>query len=148
MTAENLSVLLEDMRKDTEKNKLKWRLEVATSEYRNPADKPTVEADGETWMVDECFVAYSCTFRGNDFSMITYENIETAGAAVRTTNLVFLPPIAMRIFRLDELAPYAVETSALLAEQVHALWNTLLEQYRKDSGSVVMDVREIEVKEA
>ena len=46
MTAENLSVLLEDMRKDTEKNKLKGRLEVATSEYRNPADKPTVEADG------------------------------------------------------------------------------------------------------
>lgn len=147
MTPENLSVMLEDMRKETEKKSLKWRLEVATSEYRDPQDKPTVEADGRTWIVDECFVAYSCTFRGNEFSMITYENIETAGSDVRTTNLVFLPPIAMRIFRLDELAPYAVETSEALAGHIHALWNTLLEKYKENSGSVAMDVREIEVKE-
>lgn len=116
MTAENLSVLLADMQKETEKGKLKWRLEVATSEYRDPSEKPTAEADGEIWTVDECFVAYSCKFRGSEFSMITYENIETAGEKTRSTNLVFLPPIAMRIFRLEELAPYAVEASAGIGE--------------------------------
>lgn len=147
MTAENLSILLEDMRKETERKSLKWRLEVATSEYRSPKTKPTVEADGKTWTVDECFVSYNCTFRGNEFSMITYENIETAGNDVRTTNLVFLPPLAMRIFRLDELAPYAVETTESLTAHVHALWNTLLTRYKENSGGVAMDVREIEVKE-
>ena len=145
MTAENLNVLLGDMQKETEKGKLKWRLEVATSEYRNPAEKPTVEADGETWMVDECYVAYSCVFRGNEFSMITYENIETAGEKTRSTNLVFLPPIAMRMFRLDELAPYAVETSAVLANRIHHLWETLLKMYEENRESVGMLVREIEV---
>lgn len=145
MTAENLNVLLGDMQKETEKGKLKWRLEVATSEYRDPAEKPTVEADGETWMVDECYVAYSCVFRGNEFSMITYENIETAGEKTRSTNLVFLPPIAMRMFRLDELAPYAVETSAVLANRIQHLWETLLKMYEENRESVGMLVREIEV---
>lgn len=145
MKAESLIVLLGDMQKETEKGKVKWRLEVATSEYRERDKKPTVEADGATWVVDECFVAYSCEFRGNEFSMITYENIETAEAKVRSTNLVFMPPVAMRIFRLDELAPYAVETSAVLADRVHRLWETLLNQHKQKPESVVMNVREIEV---
>jgi hypothetical protein len=145
MTAEALNVMLTDMQKETEKGKLKWRLEVATSEYRDPAEKPTVEADGEIWTVDECYTAYNCEFRGEEFSMITYENIETAGEKTRSTNLVFLPPLAMRIFRLDELAPYAVETSAVLADRIHHLWETLLDMYSKDKNSVGMEVREMEV---
>lgn len=147
MTADNLCVMLEDMLKETAAKKIKWRIEMATSEYRKQESKPVVKADEKDWTVDECYVAYSCEFRGNEFSMITYENMERSGELVRTTNLVFLPPVAMRIFRLDELAPYALETSAVLVEKVHRLWETLMNMYRADSGSVGLTVREIEVKD-
>ncbi len=145
MTPEMLCIQLEDMRKETEAGKLRWQLEVATTEYQDAAAKPTVEADGEVWTVDECYVSYSCEFRGNEFAMITYENIETAGEKTRSTNLVFLPPIAMRIFRLDELAPYAVETSSVLADRVHRLWEVLLEQYKQNKERIILNVREITV---
>lgn len=148
MTPENLCVLLEDMRKETEAGKLKWNLEVATSEYRDASAKPTVEADGAVWTVDECYVSYACEFRGNEFSMVTYENIEIAGEKVRSTNMVYLPPIALRIFRLDELAPYAIETSAVLVDKVHRLWEVLLKQYSQKQNNVVMNVHEIEVAES
>lgn len=147
MTADNLCVILEDMIKGTPNRKIKWRVEVATSEYQNQEDKPVVEADGTTWTVDECYVAYYCEFRGKEFSMITYENMECSGETVRTTNLIFLPPIAMRMFRLDELAPYALETTAPLVEKVHRLWTLLLKMYHADASSVAIDVREIVVKE-
>ena len=101
MTAENLCVTLEDMIKETSQEKLKWQVEFATSEYQKEEEKPVVEADGKTWMVDECYTAYSCNFRGADFCMITYENIEKSGEQTRTINLVFLPPVAMRLFALD-----------------------------------------------
>lgn len=147
MTAENLCVLLEDMKKETEKKKVKWRLEIATSEYQDKSSKPTVEADGRTWNVDECFVAYSCEFRGEDFCMISYENMEKCEDEVRSTNLVFLPPIAMRVFQLNELAPYALETSAVLADKVHQLWEMLLQYYREEQNFVTVDIREISVDE-
>jgi hypothetical protein len=148
MTADNLCVIIEDMLKDTKSRKLKWRLEVATSEYQDKDKKPVVEADGKTWIVDECYVAYYCEFRGKEFSMITYENMESFGETVRTTNLIFLPPIAMRMFHLDELAPYALDATAPLIQKVHRLWEEILKMYQKDATSVGMDVREIEVKES
>ncbi len=147
MTADNLCVALEDMRKDTVNGKIKWHVEVATSEYQEEDEKPVVEADGKTWTVDECYVAYACEFRGNEFSMITYENIEKTENQTRTTNLVFLPPVALRVFRLDELAPYALDTSAVLVEKVHRLWETLLQLYRENRNSVGMNVHEIQVQE-
>jgi hypothetical protein len=147
MTADNLCVILDDMLKDTVNRKIKWRVEIATSEYQDQEDKPVVEADGTTWTVDECYVAYSCEFRGDEFSMISYENMECSGETSRTTNLIFLPPIAMRMFHLDELAPYALEATAPLIERVHRLWELLLKMYRTDSNSVIIDAHEIKVKE-
>lgn len=147
MTADNLCVMIEDMLKETMNRKIKWRLEVATSEYLEQEKKPVVEADGKTWTVDECYVAYYCEFRGKEFSMITYENMEASGEEIRTTNLVFLPPIALRIFHLDELAPYALDTTAPLIQKIHRLWKMLLKMYQEDATSVVFDVREFEVKE-
>lgn len=147
MTADNLSVILEDMLKETANRKIKWRVEVATSEYQNQENKPVVEADGTTWTVDECYVAYCCEFRGNEFSMITYENMEHSGEAMRTTNLIFLPPIAMRVFHLDELAPYALEATAPLVDKIHHLWEMLLKMHQADPNSVVIDAREIAVIE-
>lgn len=144
MTAEGLLVLLEDLQKETEHGKLKWHLELATSEYREKDQKPVVHSEGEAWVVDECFVGYSCRFRGEDFAMITYERIETADTKVRTTNMVFAPPIAMRIFQLDELAPYAVDASAVLTDRIHKLWETLLNLYKQNSDRVSLDAREIE----
>ena len=146
MTTKNLSILLNDMRKDTQSGKAKWQVEMATSEYMPEEKKPTATADGRTWTVDECYVAYACEYRGEEFVMITYENIEKSGEEVRSTNLVFLPPVAMRMFNLDELAPYAVEAAPQLIEQVHALFTLLLEQYRANQAGVSFTVREIEVK--
>ena len=142
MTAENLCVMLTDMLKETKQGHLKWRLETATSEYRDENEKPTVEADGKIWTVDECYVAYSCEFRSNEFSMITYENIEKSGEAVRSINMVFLPPLGVRI-----LSPYAVEASAALIDKVHALWDTLLGMYRDGSKNIAITAREIAVSE-
>ncbi len=147
MTTESLCVMLTDMLKETNQGHLKWRLEAATSEYRDEQEKPTVEADGKTWTVDECYVAYSCEFRGKEFSMITYENIEKSGEAVRSINMVFLPPLGVRIFHLGELSSYAVETSAVLVDKVHRLWETLLGMYRDGSKNVTINAREIAVSE-
>ena len=147
MTAENLCVNLEDMIKETTQKKLTWHVEFATSEYQKEEEKPVVEADGKTWTVDECYTAYSCNFRGADFCMITYENIEKSGEQTRTINLVFLPPVAMRLFALDELAPYAVETSAVLVDKIHRLFDLLLSLKREGSDQVILDAREIIVKD-
>lgn len=144
MTAEELGALIDDMNKDTQAGRLKWRLEVATSEYLPPEKKPVVGADGKQWTVDECYVAYSCTFRKQDFIMITYENIEKSENAIRTTNMVYLPPIAMRVFRLDELSPYAVQTTGALMDKLHRLWNTLLRRSGENPEQVEIDAREIQ----
>lgn len=147
MTKETLVRTLDEMKKDTEHKKLRWQVEVQTTEYNDPATKPTAKADGRTWLVDECYTSYHCQYHDLDFCMITYENIETADEDVRTTNLVFIPPIAMRLFNLDQLAPYAIEVSASLIEKIHHLWEALLAMYKEDPSSLDLVVNEAQLED-
>ena len=137
---EELNRLLTEMYRETRAGKIRWSLQVQTTEHNNLAEKPVEVEDGVSWTVDECYVSYVCKYKGQDFCMITYELLKTAGTKVQTTNLVFLPPMGIRAFHLQTLLPYAVPASNVLANQIHNLWELLLIQYKTDKSSFYLDV--------
>ena len=133
---------LMDMTKDTKAGKIKWEVQCQTTEYNDPANKPQVKEDDILWTVDECYVSYHCEYKGKEFLMITYEMLHTAGDKVKSTNLIFLPPLGIRYFDIHTLLPYAVETNNMLSYQVQTLWNMLLDMYKANPASVTLDVSE------
>ncbi len=137
---DELSRLLTEMYKETKDGRIRWSLQVQTTEHNNTAEKPVEIEDGISWTVDECYVSYVCNYKGQDFCMITYEMIKTAGDKVQTTNLVFLPPMGIRAFHLQTLLPHAVEASNVLINQIHNLWELLLGQYKTDKNVVSLEV--------
>jgi hypothetical protein len=139
---EELMRELSDMVKETKAGKLHWKIDCQTTEYNPVEEKPVVEEDGVNWTVDECYVSYFCEYKGQEFLMISYEMIHSAGDKKKTTNLIFLPPLGIRVFDIHTLLPYAVETSQVLAYDVHMLWLTILEEYRKDPARVSLNVDE------
>lgn len=142
MTTENLINQIEQMRQDTAKGHLKWNLEIRTSEYKPQEDKPVVEADGQQWIVDEIYVDYHCVYHKEEFTLITYENVETAGEEVRSTNLIYLPPLGVRRFDLDYLAPYAVPATPGCIQAVHQLWETILEMRKQNPAQIEINANE------
>lgn len=133
---------LTDMAKDTKAGKLRWEVKCQTTEYNDADSKPQVTEDDILWTVDECYVSYHCEYKGKEFLMITYEMIHTAGEKVKTTNLVFLPPLGIRYFDIHTLLPYAVENSNMISYQVQTLWTMLLEMYKANTASVDLEVSE------
>jgi len=133
---------LTDMMKDTKAGKLHWEVKCQTTEYNDADSKPQVTEDDILWTVDECYVSYYCEYKGKEFLMITYEMIHTAGEKVKTTNLVFLPPLGIRYFDIHTLLPYAVENSNMISYQVQTLWTMLLDMYKANPASVDLDVSE------
>lgn len=131
-----------DMTKETKAGKIYWDVKCQTTEYNDPESKPQVMEDDILWTVDECYVSYYCEYKGKEFLMITYEMIHTAGDKVKTTNLVFLPPLGIRYFDIHTLLPYAVETNNMLSYQVQTLWNMLLDMYKANPSKVALDVSE------
>lgn len=140
ISPEALTAKLDDMLKDTKSKRLKWRLEIETSEYEDDASKIVIKEDDKEWLMNECYVCYSCNFHGEEFAMITYEDIETCGNKTRSLNMVFLPPIAIRLFDVNTLAPYSITANAVLIAKIHTLWETLLAMYKEDRTSVDMIV--------
>lgn len=132
---------LTEMIKETREKGLRWNLEVQTTEANNPDEKPIEEENGTKWVIDECYVSYYCKYKGQDFCMVTYEMIKTAGERVVTSNMVFLPPLGVRYFDLHTLIPYSIEASSVLLDQIHNLWVMLLDMYKVDKTSVYMDVK-------
>ena len=49
---------LTELIKETQKNKVDWKVDCQTTEYNDLQEKPVHEEDGERWIVDECFVSY------------------------------------------------------------------------------------------
>ncbi len=137
---EELLRLLSDMYRETREGKLYWNVEVQTTENNDVSEKPVEEENGILWTIDECYVSFYCKRRGEDFCMITYEMIKTAGEKTMTTNLVFLPPLGIRLFNLHTLLPYSVQASGVLVNQIHKLWELLLNMYKADSESVHLEV--------
>lgn len=133
---------LSDMMKDTKAGKLRWEVKCQTTEYNDTNTKPQVTEDDVLWTVDECYVSYYCEYKGKEFLMITYEMIHTAEEKIKTTNLVFLPPLGIRYFDIHTLLPYAVENSNMISYQIQTLWNMLLDMYKANPESVDLDVSE------
>lgn len=133
---------LTEMTKETKAGKIAWEVICQTTEYNDPATKPLVEEDETLWTVDECYVSYHCEYKGKEFLMVTYEMIHTASDAVKTTNLVFMPPLGIRYFDIHTLLPYAVETDNMLTYQIKTLWEMLLDMYKANPNSVKLDVSE------
>lgn len=142
MKKEELLKQLTEMVKDTKAGKIFWKIECQTTEYNEPEKKPQVEEDGMKWDVDECYVSYYCEYKGKEFLMITYEMIHSAAKQMKTTNLVFLPPLGIRYFDIHALLPYAVETSQMLTYQIHELWKLLLEMQKNNPESLSFEVSE------
>ena len=132
MNARQLANSLDDMMKDTKRGHLSWSMQIETTDDLDASLKEKLEKDGMEWLVDECFVEYACTWRGQDFCMISYEHVLTHEDQTRMTCLIFLPPLGMRFFDVAELAPYAVEADAYLTNKVHQLWEMLLNLYRTE----------------
>lgn len=129
-----------DLIQQTQAGKMHWDIQCQTTEYNDPQIKPVETENGQNWIVDECFVSYHCLYQGNEFLMISYEQIYTCGELKKSCNLIFQPPLGVRFFDVDILAPYAVEADQMLVYQVHMLWLTILEQYKKDPESVELAV--------
>lgn len=86
---EELSHMLTEMYNDTKDGKIHWNISVQTTENNEVSEKPVEVEDGVSWTIDECYVSYYCKYKGQDFLMITYEMIKTAGDKVHTTNMIF-----------------------------------------------------------
>lgn len=139
---EELVKQLAELSKETKAGRILWDVKCQTTEYNDAETKPQVEEDGILYTVDECYVSYYCEYKGTEFLMITYEMLHTAGDAVKSTNLVFLPPLGIRYFDIHTLLPYAVENSNMLSYQVQSLWTQLLNMYKANPESVKLDVSE------
>ncbi len=128
-----------ELTKETKAGKLFWNVKCQTTEYNPEEEKPVVEENGISWIVDECYVEYSCQYKGKEFVMISYEMIHSCGEKTKTTNMVFLPPLGMRFFDIRQLLPYAVENSQMLSYSVHELWLLLLECHKNNPQQVALE---------
>lgn len=137
---EELSRELAELITETKEGRIRWNLQVQTTEANPMSEKPMENEDGIEWAIDECYVSYYCQYKGKEFCMITYEMIKTSEDKVVSSNMVFCPPLGVRFFDLHTLLPYSVETSAVLLDQIHQLWVMILDMYKTDKGSVYLDV--------
>ena len=71
--------------------------------------------------------------------------VHSSGDNIRTTNLVFLPPLGIRFFDLPTLLPYAIQTDNMLSYEIHSLWSMLLDMMKKDKNSVKFEIDEREL---
>ena len=131
---------LDELMKETKRGHLNWSMQIETTDDLDASLKEKLTQDGVEWLVDECFVEYSCTFRGQDFCMISYEHVLTHESQTRMTCLIFLPPLGVRFFDVAELAPYAVTADARLTGKVHMLFEMLLSLYRTDPARCRLQV--------
>lgn len=143
MKPEELTQTLAGMMKDTADGKLDWRLEIQTTEG-NPDKYTSVEED-KTWEIDECYVSYTCNFRGQEFCLITYEMIKTSGELTQTVNYVILPPVGVRVFSLHTLLPHSIEVNQNLITKLHNLWIQLMQIAKTNTGQVTYSISEASV---
>ena len=137
---------IQDMMGETKEGRIRWSVEVQTTEANPVEEKPVEHEDGLDWTIDECYVSYYCKYKGKDFCLITYEMLKTANSStgeqkVKSSNMVFLPPLGIRLFDLRTLLPYSVETSSVLLNQIHNLFVLLMDLHKADAGSIYFNVK-------
>lgn len=137
---EELSKLLNELQKETKDGKIQWTVHMQTTEHNPQSEKPVEEEDGVKWTIDECYVSYYCKYKGEEFLMITYEMLKTSGDKISSMNMIFLPPTGIRVFNLNVLLPYSIETSSVLANQAHNLWELLFGMYKNKKNNINLTV--------
>ena len=143
MKPESLAVELDDLINMTRKRKQSWEITVQTTEHMDNSLKDHItDDDGASWCIDECYTNFSCTYLGNPFHLISYENLCSHDGEIRSNNLLFLAPDGMRRFQLDLLAPYCIQNSSVLTSKVHSLWLLVLEEQKKGNSKITFTVSE------
>lgn len=141
LTATGLAKQLDEMIKATTRGNLDWRMTIESTDDLQPELKEKFTADdGIEYLVDECFVEYTCKYNHKDFTMISYEHVLTHEDTTRMTCLIFLPPQGMRFFDVNQLAPYAVKADAIVSNKVHVLWETLMALYKETPSRIELRV--------
>lgn len=138
-----LNKKLSDLMKATSQGKIKWEVNVSTTEYNDK--KQIITENNEEWTVDEIYVSYKCEYQGEEFLLISYEMIHSCGDKKQSTNLIFLPPLGIRYFDLATLLPYTVEADNMLTYEVHSLWVMLLDMFKQKNDLVKLDIDEREL---
>lgn len=146
---EELYKNITEMLKETKRGKIHWKIDFQTTEYNDADTKPQVQEESTLWLVDECYTSYYCEFRGKEFLMITYEMIHSCGEKKKTTNMIFLPPLGIRVFDIHALLSYAVEADQMLIYQVHTLWLAILDLQKTHPQMVELEAspRELTIED-
>jgi hypothetical protein len=137
-----LAVQLDDLIALTKKGTQEWDVTVQTTEHMEDSLKDHIEEDGKVWTIDECYTNFTCKYLGSPFHLISYELLKTSGDEVKSNNLLFMAPDAMRIFQLDYLAPFNVQNSPVLTEKLHTLWLLILEGVKSGNKKIRLDASE------
>jgi len=143
MKEEELIKRIKRLLEETQKGKVKWKVDVQTTEYND--NKYIEEVDGVKWTIDEVYVNYYCEYNSEVFNMITYEMIRSDGVNTNTNTFVFFPPNGIRFFNLRTLLPYSVTSSSMTVQSIHMLWNFLLELAKNNTGVVTLDASPAEI---
>jgi len=143
MKEEELIKKIKRLLEETQKGKVKWKVNVQTTEYNE--NKYIEEVDGVKWSIDEIYVNYYCEHNNEVFNMITYEMIKNDGVNTSTNTFVFFPPSGIRYFNLRTLLPYSITSSSMTVQSIHMLWNYLLEHAKKNTSVVTLDASPAEI---
>ena len=115
---EELSRLLTEMYKETKEGRIRWSLQVQTTEHNNPSEKPVEVEDGVSWTIDECYVSYVCNYKGKDFASAL------KGKLCSLLNIPKLPDTE------EQNGPKQPKPQ----EQDEELFNTLVDHYYVETG--------------
>jgi hypothetical protein len=54
---------IQDMMGETKEGRIRWSVEVQTTEANPVEEKPVEHEDGLDWTIDECYVSYYCKYK-------------------------------------------------------------------------------------
>ena len=54
----------QEMMGETKEGRIRWSVEVMTTEANPAEEKPVEHEDGLDWTIDECYVSYYCKYKG------------------------------------------------------------------------------------
>ena len=55
---------IQEMMGETKEGRIRWSVEVMTTEANPAEEKPVEHEDGLDWTIDECYVSYYCKYKG------------------------------------------------------------------------------------
>ena len=68
---------IQDMMGETKEGRIRWSVEVQTTEANPVEEKPVEHEDGLDWTIDECYVSYYCKYKGKGIGTRCFRLIKT-----------------------------------------------------------------------